>query len=331
MKKFLGCLAILAFCFVIISCNPETFSRKGQKVTVMIVGLDYLPKGGSTAPLSWGGYSVPKLSGTINDAKELGVAFDSIYSERNIEHELIFMLSEGKDQDLSSALFPTKQNVLNKIASLDLTEDDLFVFYFAGHGFLKTSESTEPPELNLITGERYQGGPCTSITSSELLNAISSLDCRSAVILDACYSGAFDPKNSTSPESWWSSIKNIFKENIVLRENNKISVISAAKWNERSWEGYRISFSDGTYEEHGQFSGKLLSILNWNHSSSEKTTVKIIDGNDVVVNGKPGKIFGSLTLDDIYAKLFDNRSYPNITQYPVFYYNNESIVLIPSN
>ena len=108
-------------------------------------------------------------------------------------------------------------------------------------------------------------------------------------------------------------------------------MLASAKWNEQSWEGYRITFSDGTYEEHGQFSGKLLDILNWKHSNTVKSSAKNIDGTDVDVFGSVGRISGSITIDDIYTKLFDNRTYPNITQFPVAYYTNESIVLVPSN
>ena len=73
----------------------------------------------------------------------------------------------------------------------------LFVFYFTGHGFLKESE------LNLITGEYYQGAQCSSLVASDLMSALHSLKCRSVVIIDACYSGAFDPNNSSTPESFY--------------------------------------------------------------------------------------------------------------------------------
>ena len=235
--------------------------------------------------------------------------------------------------DFSNSLYPTSSKVLKAIDELKLDEDDLFVFYFAGHGFLqqRVEGGVVKNNLQLITAEPYIGSPCTSLDYETLLASFRSLPCRSAVIIDACYSGSFDPMNNTTPASFESSIRNIFEENIVTREDNKISVLAAAKWNERSWEGYKVKFPDGSEEEHGQFSGSILDILGWTHSNTATTVVKNIDGSEIVANGREGKMYGALSLDDLYAKLFDYRNYPAVAQYPVLYYTNETINLVPAN
>ena len=311
-----------------VSCDTSFFAHDGQKVTVMVVGLDYASKN-----LSWGSYSIPQLNGTINDAKEIGAALDSLYRDRDIEHEMVFMISEGGNVIFKDSLYPTSSNVLKAIDKLKLDEDDLFVFYFAGHGFLqqRVEGRVVKNNLQLITAEQYIGSPCTSLDYETLLASFRSLPCRSAVIIDACYSGSFDPMNNTTPASFESSIRNIFEENIVTREDNNISVLAAAKWNERSWEGYKVKFPDGSEEEHGQFSGSILDILGWTHSNTATTVVKNVDGSEIVANGREGKLFGSLSLDDIYAHLFDERDYPAVAQYPVLYYTNETINLVPAN
>ena len=333
MKK--SGLIILTFFLLLfsVSCDTSFFSHDGQKVTVMVVGLDYARKGESTTNLSWGSYSIPQLNGTINDAKEIGAALDSLYRDRDIEHEMVFMISEGGYVDFSDSLYPTSSKVLKAIDELKLDEDDLFVFYFAGHGFLqqRVEGGVVKNNLQLITAEPYIGASCTSLHYETLLASFRSLPCRSAVIIDACYSGSFDPMNNTTPASFESSIRNIFEENIVTKEDNKISVLAAAKWNERSWEGYKVKFPDGSEEEHGQFSGSILDILGWTHSNTVTTVVKNIDGSEIVANGREGKLFGSLSLDDIYAHLFDDRDYPYVIQYPVLYYTNETINLVPAN
>lgn len=325
MRKFFCLLISLIFVLSLISCSDSFFPHDGQKAVVMVVGLDYSPKGGSTAALKWGGYKVPKLNATLNDSKEIAAAIDSLYKDKNLQHDMILMLSEGDSPDYLNALYPSDINVFKVIDELDLDEDDLFVFYFAGHGFLRDSE------LNLITAEYYQGAFCSSITASSLLNKIQSLKCRSVVLLDACYSGALDPKNSSTPESFSSSLKNMFEERIVVAEDNKVSVLASAKWNEQSWEGYNISFSDGSSEQHGQFSARLLAVLDWNHSNTSKTEVKNINGDIITAMGRPGVIKGSLSLDEIYTKIFDLRTFPSLKQTHVLYYTNESINLIPSN
>ena len=333
-KSGLIILAVFLLLFSV-SCDTSFFSHDGQKVTVMVVGLDYARKGGSTTNLSWGSYSIPQLNGTINDAKEIGAALDSLYRDRDIEHEMVFMISEGGKVDFDDSLYPTSSKVLKAIdeLKLKLDEDDLFVFYFAGHGFLqqRVEGRVVKNNLQLITAEPYIGSPCTSLDYETLLASFRSLPCRSAVIIDACYSGSFDPMNNTTPASFESSIRNIFEENIVTREDNKISILAAAKWNERSWEGYKVKFPDGSEEEHGQFSGSILDILGWTHSNTATTVVKNIDGSEIVANGREGKLYGALSLDDLYAKLFDYRNYPAVAQYPVLYYTNETINLVPAN
>ena len=110
-----------------------------------------------------------------------------------------------------------------------------------------------------------------------------------------------------------------------------MSVLTASKWNEKSMENYVVSFSNGRQEVHGYFSGRLLSALGWEHSSNAVTKVKNIDGSIIVANGTQGNLFGALSLDNIYSKLFEDREYPDLIQYPVYYYTNESINLVPAN
>ena len=137
-KSGLIILAVFLLLFSV-SCDTSFFAHDGQKVTVMVVGLDYARKGVSETDLSWGSYSIPQLNGTINDAKEIGAALDSLYRDRDIEHEMVFMISEGEKVNFDDSLYPISSNVLEAIdeLKLKLDEDDLFVFYFAGHGFLQ--------------------------------------------------------------------------------------------------------------------------------------------------------------------------------------------------
>lgn len=326
MRRFIFVFLVSILCiFFCSSCSDSFFPHGEQKAVVMLVGLDYSPKGSGTTSLKWGGYNVPKLNATLNDSKELAAAIDSLYYGRNVQHDMVVMLSEGNNPDYLDPFYPSDINIINMIGNLELDEDDLFVFYFAGHGFLKDSE------LNLITGEYYQGALCSSLKASKLLDSIRSLKCRSVVILDACYSGAFDPKNSSTPESFLSSLKNTFEERIVVEENNKVSVLASAKWNEQSWEGYNILFNDGSSEQHGQFSARLLDVLGWNHSNTKITEVVNANGEKIIANGYSGNISGSLSLDDIYTKIYDLRVFPSIKQNHVLYYTNESINLIPRN
>ena len=57
MKKIVILLSILVFLLSLTSCDTSLFSHSGQKVTVMIVGLDYKVKDTSN-PLEWRGDGV---------------------------------------------------------------------------------------------------------------------------------------------------------------------------------------------------------------------------------------------------------------------------------
>ena len=124
---------------------------------------------------------------------------------------------------------------------------------------------------------------------------------------------------------------NIFKEKFNTVSETKLSILCASKWNEESFEDYFVRTSDGITEEHGQFTGRLLSVLGWNHSSSKTTIVNKDTDNEVLAEGESVGIKWGLSLDDIYLKILDGWTFPSMEQHPVLYYTNESINLIPAN
>ena len=85
MRKTFFLVAFVVL-LVFISCDAPFFSHEGEKVTVMIVGLDYEPRQKDVfdkpIDLKWSSYSVGKLVGTINDSKEFGAALSSLYLEK---------------------------------------------------------------------------------------------------------------------------------------------------------------------------------------------------------------------------------------------------------
>ncbi len=322
---FLICCLLL-----FVSCDSNVINHQGQKVTTLVVGLDYIQRYNSLTALKFKDgvkeWTVGELKASLRDAKEVGVAIDSLYKSKNIEHETIFMLSEGNRPDYNSKYYPSSEHVISMIKSLELDKDDLFVFYYAGHGYYSGSE------MYLLTGDtQTSDNMCTTITSTKLLSTIKDLPCRSVVILDSCYSGVADPGNSPSSETFVYSIKNMLNEKINIDSEIKLSVMCASKWNEKSWEGYNIRTEEGELEEHGQFSGRLLSILGWIHSNQKTTVVNQGTDNETIAFGESMGVKGSISLDDIYLKVLDGWTYPNMSQHPVFYYTNESINLIPSN
>lgn len=329
MRKYLFTLVIIVS-FLFNSCNPDILNHKGQKVITLIVGLDYAKRETSLDSLKFkigtDLYTVGELNASVRDAKEVGAALDSVYNNKEIEHSVIFMLSEGESPDYNDKYYPSSGNIINKIKNLGLDKDDLFVFYFAGHGYFSGSE------MYLLTGDTSSSNNvCTSITSTNLLSTIRSLPCRSVIILDSCFSGVADPGNSPSSETFVYSVKNMLKEKFNIESETKLSVLCASKWNEESNEGYFIETENGKIEEHGQFTGRLLNVLGWKHSNEKNTVVNDNSGNKVIADGESMGIKGSLSLDEIFSKILDGWTFPNMRHHPVFYYTNESINLIPTN
>ena len=330
MKKS---IYLVLFCFLLllfVSCNPDVINHKGQKVVTLVVGLDYKQRYNALTALKFKDgvkeYYVSELRASLRDSKEVGAALDELYTEKNVQHETIFMLSESDRPDYSSKYYPNADNVMNKIKSLELDEDDLFVFFYAGHGYYSGNE------MYLLLGDTsISCNYCSYITSSNLLSTIKELPCRSVIILDSCFSGVADPGNSPSSETLLYSLNSMLKERINTESEIKLSVICASKWNEESLEGYYVKTNDGPIEEHGQFSGRLLSVLGWKHSSKKTTTVNQGTENEIVASGYISSFKGSLSLDEIYSKILDGWTYPNMKQHPVLYYTNESINLIPVN
>ena len=329
MKKSLFFLIALIM-IVLVSCSPDVFSHEGQKVTVMVVGLDYAVRYNAVDYLKYKDgskeYSIKPLKASMRDSKEVGAALDSIYADKSVDHEVIFMLSEGDHPDYKSKYYPSSANVINMLQNLELDEDDLFVFYYAGHGYFSGSE------MYLITGDtESSNNMCTSVTSTKLLSTIRALPCRSVIILDSCFSGVADPGNSPSSDTLMYSINSIFNEKFNSESETKLTVMCASKWNEEAFENYSVKTTDGSTEEHGQFSGRLLSILGWNHSTTKTTVVNKGTDNEVVAYGESRGVRGCLSLDDIYFRIYDGWTYPNMSQHPILYYTNESINLIPAN
>ena len=297
-----------------VSCDPNKL-HDGQKVVILSVGLDYKNT------------NVATLNGTINDAKEVGMALKSLYDNRNIDCELIYMLQEGSDADMNSTLYPTSNNVLEQIKKLNLDSDDLFIFYYAGHG-----ETGSLGSMFLACGKKVVTTGSTTITYSYtelsmigLQNQLMSLPCRSVVILDSCHSGMMDTLNEFSPNTWSDSLSSLF--DYSWNNDGKISVLASAAARNTASDGVEIIFDETHKENHGDFTTILLSYLGWNHSCEDYSTHENSDGSKVIVYGCSSGLKGSLTLEELYKSVMKS----NLPQKPKLFGTTETINIIPAN
>lgn len=320
MRKKTLFLSILVL-IIASSCSimPD---RSNQKVSILSVGLDYKDN------------IYRDLEGTVNDAKEVGMALKSVYDTKGVECNLTYMIQEGYTVPYSDDMYPNKDNIIKRIKSQSQTldADDLFIFFYAGHG-----QTGASGEMFLATG--YDSTSYSKLGITDILNALYSLKCRSIVILDSCYSGMLDPTNPTVPgniagmtdpqngnylNDFSSSLKDIFGK--PWYETSKITVLASASAREVAADGARVVLSDGTTEIHGYFTAALLTNLGWCHS--EKTISFINrDEREITVNGYSVGYKGTLSMDNLYLNIMKN--WNNRQQNPVLYSTIDSVNIIP--
>lgn len=313
-------LVLISLLFASCSIMPD---RSNQKVSILSVGLDYKDN------------IYRDLEGTVNDAKEVGMALKSIYDSKGIGCDLTYMIQEKYSVPYDDDMYPNKDNIIKKIKSQSQTldADDLFIFFYAGHGQTGTSG-----EMFLATG--YDSTSYSKLGITDILNALYSLKCRSIVILDSCYSGMLDPSNPTIPgniagmtdpqngnylNDFTSSLKDIFGK--PWFETSKITVLASASAREVAADGGIVILSDGSKETHGYFTVELLNNLGWCHSN-DIVSYTNVDERVISVNGYSVGYRGSLSMDDLYLNIM--KEWNNRQQNPVLYSTLESVNIIPS-
>jgi hypothetical protein len=168
-------LALAAAALVVTSCSLD---MSYEKYAVVFGVADYLPLGA-------GG---PDLNYTDDDATAMAarLAADgyTVWGAGGPGS------GETTDSDATEANFST---ILADIAAV-AKEEDLFLFYFSGHGgqvYVNGSEpdSADDPYEEFIA---FNGDPVSAFTEEDLAAALSVLPClKKIVIIDACNSGGF--------------------------------------------------------------------------------------------------------------------------------------------
>lgn len=328
MKKALLTILLILLIFTSVACNPNPTDGAKPKVYILSVGIGYQGMF-STAP---GKEYDNRLDGTVEDATEFAVAYTNLLEERNIDYEIQYMIQrEGKvkegawdntdvwnndDPTHKSANFPTIDNFKAKLTAIaeDVTEDDLFVLFYSGHGDGNeedTAPSRDGKGLCFISVPETAGtnGGIDVLSYSDLLTALGGLECRKALIFDCCHSG-----NINTPEDEAAYWKNILGEHGLYEST---AVLTAARYSEYSWSANDVSF-DG--EAHGWFTGNVLMYsFGWQHDTKETAATIAVDAKEVggsdggqscideaiTVHGVPAENYGisKLNLLGIYSAL----------------------------
>ena len=189
------------------------------------------------------------------------------------------------EQILQIHFIHAKENITQMIEDIgtQMDEDDIFIFYFAGHGIADVEERGF-----LVVGPEEGTQTYTLMGMGDLSNSINALPGNHVVILDSCYSGNHV---STYPLDSSVSSPNFDPHTFTL---------AASTDEEPSYELENVING----ETHGYFTLAILDYLGWKHN--ETTTVDIYTGDNLLTKQQysvTGHIeessLGTITLEDI--------------------------------
>ncbi len=255
-------------------------------VKVMVVALDYAHD------------NEIKLDGTIRDAKEFKQALAEL--NPNIpDSSFVEMYQEGPAPDKNSPKYPTPNNVLTEIGKQleDLNENDLFIFYYAGHGVDYVGD------LALATSNEDDLYEPLSVKT--LLEKFSNIKKGHAVlILDSCYSGQYVPSYDFFDDYY----------------NPNLLVIAASSPDKKSYEG-DFPISGDPNHRHGFFTYSFLEALGWDHSGGklEENVAGIITQVRGELKTSPVMYNGTITFSSIfrYIRKHNGTKRPFIVRGPI--------------
>lgn len=283
MKRL--CIAIL-FCFLIFSFfSCELVMEKPPKPTIhgLYVGLDYTNS------------TLRNLEGTINDANELAAAIQTRGKEMGVTVKTTLMLQNGNNTQLSPFLYPSKKHILACIETIDLcmSENDIFLFYFAGHG----EENSGSIATAKIETKEYE-----LLSVDELKAKLAAVKGTKLLILDSCYSGSHlidYPGDATD------------KSQVIIEtgyDPHQFYLLSAS-----ATQSSEEILCNGHI--HGYFTAYLLEGLGWHHDKSTSLSVtnegtEVVDTEEYEIVGHipknsiaPAQHHGMIRVGDLYADI----------------------------
>ncbi len=272
--------------------------------------------------LNYHGTDVNYLEGTLNDATELQMCLDTLSGRSHRVFSSYALLQRGgallddsqarsiyayDDSSLEESL-PTKKNVFGKIRDLlpVLTENDLTIFSYSGHGIKGGSLVVAPPDPSDPT--LYDGNNKLKedalLSVRELLSALSELPGKQLLILDSCYCGSFveESGSSVSLIERTQFLNEAFRTYFsTVQYNPSLFVLAATTEDNTSKEPKAASHI------HGYFTAALLEGLGWDHTRNS------------LFSNSPAMNKGVLTTDSLYAYVLEHQDFPLKGMFPSQY------------
>ena len=294
MRRLVSFLLAVFLLIVLCSCELSYQAPAVGKIRILVYGNDYSYtvynpiKKEYEHPIryldgTYTNYSLSPLSGTVNDATEVGKAISALAEKTGYENSIVYRLTEYDRIDIESF-----ENTINEIAA-DSNNNDLTIIFFSCHGaYLDEKGNKVPLGTKIPYGTDETANTYLIFRSnsdnynvlypvSDVLSRIKIINGTKVIIGDFCHSGSLvqpDYFSVTFGEYIGMDAATLFS---VYRDEISIDpslyCLSAARYYEESNEP-----SNGG---HGYFTAALLEGLGWDENKQTLTTPKA---------GKDGKI-----------------------------------------
>lgn len=204
-----------------------------------------------TVALSYRGTDIglanPKniLTGTLPDQKALRSQLKLLSEKAGYDFKEIAIIQDNGRVTVEGSFNDTFDNRNTKadlikafsIIRKNITEDDIFIFYYSGHGY--------PSDGTMAFTYSSQMLPL------ELISEVSTISGKKLIIMDSCYSGNYVQDEEFVNSSLKDAFSSILSSNKYMDED--IWVMAASQRIQRAWDS----------GEHGFFTKALLTLLGY--------------------------------------------------------------------
>lgn len=275
------CILAMFLAVVLLACSCELIyeakdgSPSIERVNILVYGNDY-------ANSTWNHGPVSKLYGTVNDATQVGLAFEALAKESGLECNAHYILGKNHDRTGVNFLYEIQnaienpdtdttmshfREVLSQIADIS-TEKDLTVVFVSCHGHYDASVGTKAEygkaEGTYFVTSANTGDECELYSHGDFLDDVSRIKGIKLILADVCHSGGIvkpDYVGLGKDEYKGMDAAQLFFENDKIDIDASLFCLSASRYYEESFE-YRTAGSDD--RTHGYFTVALLEALGWN-------------------------------------------------------------------
>lgn len=286
-----GLFVAIVLTVLVFACSCELVyeakdgSPKIERINILVYGNDYANCTFDGSPLYIPHLRDRRLFGTVNDATQVGLAFEALAKESGLECNAHYIL--GKNHDRTGVNFRYEiqnaienpdtdttmshfREVISQIADIS-TEKDLTVVFVSCHGFYDASVGTKAEygkaEGTYFVTSANKGDECEFYSHNDFLDDVSRMKGIKLILADVCHSGGIvkpDYVGLGKDEYKGMDAAQLFFENDKIDIDASLFCLSASRYYEESFE-YRTAGSDD--RTHGYFTVALLEALGWNGES----------------------------------------------------------------